>query len=324
MNLLFKLSGEHSELPRAEIFATLEGEDLLYRIHSEDRKKRLLILEVETETPLFIKRLAMTQRVGEFICASKNMEELVQNLNKKMPEGTFAVEGETQSFRETLGEEIWKLGYGVDLMNPKSRILCFEDEKEGYNIAIETPLEKDFNERKPHKRPYKHPTSIDPKMARVLVNLARVKKGDTVFDPFCGTGGILIEAGLMGMNIEGCDISEEMLEGCTKNLEYFNLEGSIKECDALKIDMAEKKVEAIITDLPYGRSSFMTDRNKERFYSDFLKTASDMLEAGRHLVVVFPDSTKIDVNETEFEIREGYTIYVHKSLTRKILVLRKK
>lgn len=324
MNLLFKLSGKHPELPKAEIFATLEGEGIPYGIHSEDREKRVLILEVETETPLFIKRLALTQKVGEFIGASKDVEELVQRLNNKMSEGTFAVESESQSVRETLGKEIWKLGYSVDLMNPESRILCFEDEVDGYNIAIETPVERDFNNRKPHKRPYFHPTSIDPKTARVLVNLARIKKGDTVLDPFCGAGGILIEAALIGMKIKGCDISAEMIEGCMKNLEYFNLHGGITECDALMVDGISGKVDAIVTDLPYGRSSFMTDRNKERFYSDFLKTAASILTSGRHLVVVFPDSVDISVDEAEFETREKYSIYVHKSLTRKIHVLRRK
>jgi tRNA (guanine10-N2)-dimethyltransferase len=323
MNLLFKLSGEHPELPRAEVFAILEGEGILYRILSEEREKRILILEVETENPLFINRLAMTKKVGEFIGASKDMEELVQKLDDRMTAKTFTVESESQSVRETLGEEIWKLGYGVDLMNPDSRILCFEDEKEGYKIAIETPIERNFNKRKPHKRPYFHPTSTDPKIARVLVNLARIKKGDMVFDPFCGAGGILIEAGLMGMQLRGCDISAEMLEGCMRNLEHFNLDGRIIECDALKIKNVGERIDAIVTDLPYGRSSFMTDRNKERFYSDFLRTAENILEKGKHLVVVFPDSVDIDIGSTGFDLREEYSLYVHKSLTRKILVLRR-
>lgn len=324
MNLLFNLSGEHNDLPKAEIYATLEGEGIDYKPLLENVKKRLLILWAKTDDPLFINRLAMTKKVGEFIGASESVEEIARSLSLKMCEGTFAVDGECQSLKEGLGEEIWKLGYGVDLLNPNSRILCFEDDKGKYDIAIETPIERDFNDRKPHKRPYFHPTSLNPKMARVLVNLARVKRGDTILDPFCGTGGILIEAGLIGMRVLGCDISDDMVEGCTRNLIHYGVvNGRIRACDALKLADFSEKVDAIVTDLPYGRSSYMTDRDKERFYGGFMASAAAALASGKHLVVVLPASATLPP-APEFELRETHAVYVHKSLTRNIFVLRRK
>ena len=40
-------------------------------------------------------------------------------------------------------------------------------------------------------------------LSRLLVNLAGVREGQTVFDPFCGTGSIAVEAALMGMKTIG-------------------------------------------------------------------------------------------------------------------------
>jgi len=321
MKLLFNLSGEHPELPKAEISAVLEGEGIAYRIHSENEKNRILILDVGTENPLFIKRLAMTKRVGEFIGISKNLRVLAHKLYERISKGTFAVESDSQTIREKLGEEIWRLGFHVDLLNPDTRILCFRDDQGSYRIAIEAPIERDFAERKPQNRPYFHPTSIDPKIARVLVNLARVRKNDRLLDPFCGTGGILIEAGLMGMKLVGYDIDKRMVDGCIENLRYYGLNGEIREGDAMKL-MPEEKVDAIVTDPPYGRSSFMTERNIEKFYNEFLLSASKALDPGKYLIMILPDSS--DLKTDKFEVKENYSLYVHKSLTRKILVLRRK
>ncbi len=322
MELLLKLSGEHRELPRAEVFAVLEGEGVTYKVRSYDERDRILIMSVDTCNPLFIKRLAMTKKAGEFIGVSKDLNELARRLYETMSGGTFAVESKSQGIREKLGEEVWKLGFNVDLLNPESRILCFKNNHQGYNIAIETPVDKDFVHRKPQNRPYFHPTAINPKIARVLVNLARTKKGDRLLDPLCGTGGILIEAGLMGMKIFGYDVDKKMVEGSRENFEYYCLSGDVEKRDSMELDQISEKFDAIVTDPPYGRSSFMTDRNIERFYSDFLSSASNVLDSGKYLVMIMPDSHKFDSDE--FDIKETYSVYVHKSLTRKIFVLKRK
>lgn len=323
MNLLLNLSGEHPELPKAEVYATLEGEGIQYKPIFEDKKKRTLILWVQTDQPKFINRLAMTKKVGEFIGSSESIDEIARALLGKISGDSFAVEGETQEIRETLGEAIWKLGYSVDLLTPGSRILCFEDAKGKYDIAIETPIERDFNERKPHKRPYVHPTSLNPKLARVLVNLSRVKEGDMILDPFCGTGGILIEAGLMGMQVMGCDISEEAMKGCMLNLKHYGITGLVEACDAMNLETINKEVDAIVTDLPYGRSSYVNRRgNMEEFYSSFLSSAVGLLKPGKHLVAVFPNTVNVP-EPIGFKIRETYNVYVHKSLTRQIVVYRR-
>src|SRR3990172_2476855 len=46
-----------------------------------------------------------------------------------------------------------------------------------------------------------------PQLAKSLMNYAGIKKGDTVLDPFCGSGTTLVESFLFGANAVGIDIN---------------------------------------------------------------------------------------------------------------------
>ena len=45
-----------------------------------------------------------------------------------------------------------------------------------------------------------------------MINLIGLKKGETVCDPFCGTGTTLLEAESMGIHGIGLDFDEKMVE----------------------------------------------------------------------------------------------------------------
>ena len=46
-----------------------------------------------------------------------------------------------------------------------------------------------------------------PQLAKSLLNLANVKHGDLVLDPFCGSGTVLLESQLNGVESVGCDLN---------------------------------------------------------------------------------------------------------------------
>src|SRR5438132_10142106 len=52
-------------------------------------------------------------------------------------------------------------------------------------------------DRRPRMRPSFHPSTMVPKLARSLVNLSQAVPGSTFLAPFCGVGGILLEASLL-------------------------------------------------------------------------------------------------------------------------------
>jgi Predicted DNA modification methylase len=54
---------------------------------------------------------------------------------------------------------------------------------------------------------HKHEGKADPWLARSCVNLLEVKEGETILDPFCGSGTFIADAPLMGINAIGVDIN---------------------------------------------------------------------------------------------------------------------
>ncbi len=62
---------------------------------------------------------------------------------------------------------------------------------------------------------------LPPKLARILINLARKIDTETVLDPFCGSGGIITEAGMMGLKSTGFDKSQKAVDDSINNWEWL-------------------------------------------------------------------------------------------------------
>ena len=69
---------------------------------------------------------------------------------------------------------------------------------------------------------------LPPKLAQIIVNLANPKLGDTLLDPFCGTGVVLQEALLMGLDAYGTDLEPRMVEYSQANLEWLGLKFKVQ------------------------------------------------------------------------------------------------
>ena len=64
---------------------------------------------------------------------------------------------------------------------------------------------------------------IPPKLAKIMINLARITKNDALLDPFCGSGTILQEALLMGYTrVIGADISQKAIENTKANMRWLS------------------------------------------------------------------------------------------------------
>ena len=61
------------------------------------------------------------------------------------------------------------------------------------------------------ERRYLGPTSMDHELAAIMCNLGRVRPRDLVFDPFAGTGSILIAAAAHGATVLGADIDVRVI-----------------------------------------------------------------------------------------------------------------
>ncbi len=63
---------------------------------------------------------------------------------------------------------------------------------------------------------------LPPKLAQIIINLAKPPQDGIVLDPFCGTGVILQEARLMGYSAVGTDLDERMVEYTKINMEWLS------------------------------------------------------------------------------------------------------
>jgi tRNA (guanine10-N2)-dimethyltransferase len=313
MRYILRPSREHDSLPQAELRAVLLGESIGYRL--DDIGEHIILDTDATEDPSFLRRLAYTLSAWEQIGAGKSLELLAGAVYDSIPSDcTFRVTA-TADIQTRLGGILDRMGLTVDLRNPGCDIGVFKAQ-DNFIAGLKIDLGRDYQTRRPQFRPYFHPTSMHPKLARAMVNLARVSPGDAILDPFCGTGGILIEGGLMGLRMLGWDLDGRMVEGARQNLASFGIKGDVERRDALEDKAA---VDAIVTDPPYGRSSRPSE-DPVSLYKKFVLNARSMLDEGSYLTMMLPNDREIDISG--FAMEETFDVRMHKSLTRRVWVLR--
>jgi tRNA (guanine10-N2)-dimethyltransferase len=183
---------------------------------------------------------------------------------------------------------------------------------------------KELEQRRAPMRPFFSPVSLHPKFGRYLVNVSMTKPGDLILDPFCGTGGILIEAAMMGRRIIGSDISLSMVMGARLNLKYFGYsDAKIIHSSVSHLDLDEKAA-AIITDMPYGRNSSLHGDNIEQLYQESFTAFYNLLADKGHCALIVGDSRLLELSREFFTLVSMVPVPQHKSLTRYFSVLRKK
>lgn len=62
-----------------------------------------------------------------------------------------------------------------------------------------------------------------PQLVRPLLNILKIPKGGVVFDPFCGSGTVALEAILNGYDAYGCDINPIAVEIATAKNTIFTM-----------------------------------------------------------------------------------------------------
>ncbi|PIP70305.1 MAG: hypothetical protein COW90_06025, partial [Nitrospirae bacterium CG22_combo_CG10-13_8_21_14_all_44_11] len=81
---------------------------------------------------------------------------------------------------------------------------------------------------------YPYKGKFHPQMIRALLNIIGLKEGDSVFEPFSGSGTTALEAQLLGINFIGIDISPLcVLQGKVKTKSIYVIDEIIKLKDSL-------------------------------------------------------------------------------------------
>ncbi len=99
-------------------------------------------------------------------------------------------------------------------------IMCDEKAYFGKTVSCHNPF--DFQKRDVDRPAVRSELSTSPRLSRILINLTGCKKGESLIDPFCGTGTILQEAAVLGLDFYGMDLDREMADSCKKNLYWLS------------------------------------------------------------------------------------------------------
>ncbi|KSW11533.1 hypothetical protein CF15_01455 [Pyrodictium occultum] len=182
---------------------------------------------------------------------------------------------------------------------------------------------------RPQRRPFFHPGSLDPRLARLFVNLARAAPPGPYLDPFCGTGGFALEAQEMGIETLCGELSGRLAEGAWVNLRAYPLDAlsTPAQWDAARLPLRSGSVQSIGTDPPYGRSVSLHGRPLGELLEGFLAEASRVLRPGGFLAYATPhwaEERAVEATEASgLRLVERHYMRVHGSLTRVIVVARK-
>ncbi len=176
----------------------------------------------------------------------------------------------------------------------------------GKTVGVHNPFE--FQKRDVG-RPYQRTIfSIPPRLARIMINLSKVEKGELLLDPFCGIGSILQEAVLFGIKIIGIDIDEKCVKYCKKNLEWLsqeyrldieNLDNIIVKGDSLDLPsyLQKNSVDAIVTEpylgpplkrKPKKHDAMQILKELNGFYGRAIRQMVKVLKPGKRIVIVSP------------------------------------
>lgn len=332
MKLIVLLDGRFKEIALAELLSLIELTGLKPGIK---KKNQIVLIQSKDNAGKLIEfiheRAGLTRFVAEYLFEAKKTisEKQAKELNELIKGKAFRVRalkpGERKKSHQSIEKKIaGKLTGKVSLEKPEIGLTALMiQNKMLFCLNGKWRNSKAFLLRSDKFRPFKSPTTLEPGLARALVNLSRVKKDARLLDCFCGAGGILIEAGLIGCNATGIELDERIIDGCRKNFAFFGLKGiELINEDFLKARLAGK-FDAVVTEPPYGRSASLFGYELNELYKKAFDKIHGLLKPNGLLVITLPEANK-RLFKHRFNVLGHYKIRVHKSLEKNVFIARKK
>ena len=297
---------DYPELARVEVETLTKSKTQQYN--------NLILAKTNSKS---LERLACTKIIYEVLAqTTKNqLPTTISKLNwNKIIKKSYCVRSNKREQEPKLGSLIWQhlANPKVNLEKPTTVLFFFFYKNKILILKQLKKLKQYYNKRKAHKRQALMPISMHPKLARAMVNLLYPAK--TITDPFCGTGGILIEAGLLKLQPTGIDIDKRMINATKTNLKKYKIKAKLKQADALTV-----KAKNIATELPFGRNTKKQDLIN--LYTKFLKNCK---KNKSNLVITFPNTINFKkiIKQAKYKIKHEFKIYLHRSLSKTIVVLK--
>jgi tRNA (guanine10-N2)-dimethyltransferase len=304
----FVLSGEHLALAQDEIIAISKSYDPNARYRSDSR---LVVTKSTVPYEKIARRAAFVRTAGNISNTFVDISEIELQISRP---DTFACRTINLSSKKVDGAALEREAGAKLKKRWSSRVSLSSPSLMVYLILTDTRRYLGYSDMtikpKRQEKIFKYPHELEWKLARCMVNLSRLKEGETFCDPFCGTGTILLEAESMGIRSIGIDFDSKMCDISEKNLARSGYESRIINSTFDYIQKIKDDVDAIVTDVPYGTAS-RSSTTPKKLIQDFIS----ILPKKMKLVMVYKKGMDIDLGKAK-----KYEVYRHKSLTRVIAV----
>lgn len=284
----------HTNFRRAELesLADLYGITSVNFDHYDEHSPFFVVeLEDDHQASDWIKRSILTRAIYEYWGEGRNLEELHENVQlqpaieeykKLYKNDTFKFEFETYrgASKTNRIKQIESFAYlefkgRINLKSPQQVYTLIEEYKPiSDNVSGTVPERLYFGRLVQQsdrvavekydlkKRPYKGTTSFEAELSLVSANIAQVKPGTVMYDPFAGTGSFLCAGGHYGAMVIGSDIDGRMIrgKGASQNIatNFKHYKESTRFLDVVIMDFTHNSlrsnlvIDTILCDPPYG------------------------------------------------------------------------
>ncbi len=309
----FIVSKDYPEIAIDEIISIAKTYDRFSKINIISN---LVIVQSKTNWEKIAKRAAFVKISGQILRKMSGLfleegnTEILQNAKTfvcriiNLSSNQFNI----PELESSMGDMISKFSRAkVSLENPDITVYLIFTNNENF-FGFSKKIEQSIRPKKVKK----HPHELDWKLTRAMINLTGLQEGETVCDPFCGTGTTLLEAESMGIHAIGVDFDEKMYQISKKNLDINGFQSKLIKDDFSEMKKFAGEFDGIVTDLPYGRASKASENPEE-----ILRKFVSILPRKKRIAIMCKKGfeKKLKINPLR-----KYEIYRHKSLTRTILV----
>lgn len=193
----------------------------------------------------------------------------------------------------------------VDLEEPEVRVrLVVSRAVAVVGVLLLRPRGDRLRLRSKRYKVYKHPASLTPEDAKLLLNLSGCR--GTVVDPFCGSGSIVVEACLSGLEAVGLDIDPRAASGALRNLVHFSCDarGHVVVGDACIPPFRRGAFSGVVTNPPYGRSAQLQSSSGSEVHECLMRVVLDTVKERGSIAYIVP-SNPMAAGELSLRVHGG-------------------